>query len=78
MNNPHTSAAAQVTASAILQLEAIISNAQGINYRALNGSDDEIDLESLRAARKALKVIEASGALKALQQVQYNLNIPAV
>lgn len=77
MNNPHTAAAAQIIAHAINQLEQVNANAQSISDGAYK-SDDTTPDEDIRAARKALRVIEASGALESLKQIDYNLSITEV
>jgi hypothetical protein len=69
MNNAHTAAAAQVIANAIAQLEAINADAQAIIERAYD-LNDMTDPDTIRDARKALRIIEATGALQALKAVQ--------
>lgn len=69
MNNAHTAAAAQVIANAIAQLEAINADAQAISERAYD-LNDMTDPDTIRDARKALRIIESTGALQALKAVQ--------
>jgi hypothetical protein len=77
MPNAHITSAAQIIANAIAQLDAINANAQGISERAFD-LDDTTDVDTIRAARQALRVIEASGAIETLQVINSNLHVTAL